>query len=106
MKRARTGSRKPAPAAGERDSALELAKRAVPKKLHAGAVAKKPAHADLAPDKDGHPLTEHLLKKHAATLREAKPGDADVLFAERGSSQGPLVVQVRRGRVARVLTRA
>jgi len=63
-----------------------------------------PAHANLAREKAGHPLTEHLLEKHAATLREANAGDADVLFREGG--ERTIVVQVRDGKAARVLTRA
>ncbi len=88
------------------DAAIEIARRAVKPHLHGSAVAHPPAHHQPSKMRS-HPLTEHLLAKHQETLREAEDGDADVLFhADHPEGKHALVVQVRRGKVARILTRA
>ncbi len=103
----RGSARKPLPGAAARDSALAIARRAVPRRLHAGARVLPPAHQPGADEAGApHPLTALLLARHAATLRAPAPGDADVLFESEHPGAPTLVAQVRGGRVHRLLTRA
>jgi hypothetical protein len=95
------------PGKAARDLALAIARRAVPRRLRAGARVLPPAHQPDADDAGApHPLTELVLARHAATLRAPMPGDADVLFESDHPGEPTLVAQVRGGRVHRLLTRA
>jgi len=90
-------SRKPAPSKAAPHPAIAIAQTAVPEHLHKTARVHPTAHPDPA---EG--LVAHLQSKHAATLKPAHKDDADVIFGDAH----PLVVQVRSGKVARILTRA
>jgi hypothetical protein len=90
-------SRKPAPSKAALHPAIPIAQTAVPEHLHQTArvcPAPHPDHADA--------LVAHLQRKHAATLKRTHADDADVIFGD----DHPLLVQVRSGKVARILTRA
>jgi hypothetical protein len=90
-------SRKPAPSRAAPQPAIAIAQAAVPEHLHETARVHAAPHRDHA---EG--IVAHLQSKHAATLKPAHEDDADVLFGE----EHPLLVQVRSGKVARILTRA
>ncbi len=106
-RRAVTATTKKAGAAPSDKDAVEVARQAVPKRLHGTAQVVRPAQAMAAAKKAGPDLATEVAKHVGAKLPPDDPSEVVVQFTDETElGKRYRMVHVRDGKVTNVVTRA